>query len=156
MSLVITSQTVREGDRIQALKNEAVRRGIVTGLIKIVTKDSGLFSITIARRTGKLRQAFETAVRNIVNIKGSHTGKTVILWNEIKQATAAALSKLVKGEEYSKHHFDTRGFYVNPFTSGTFPMRLSRFKPMAQASMRQSINFELKRFGIDERVRFTV
>lgn len=149
MSIVITSETVIEGDRIQALKNEAIRRGIVTGLIQISTKDTGLFSVTIARKSGKLRRAFETAVRRIVNIIGSHTGKTVISWSELRQATEAAL-------DYAKYHFDTRGFYVSPFTSGTFPMRLSRFKPMAQIAMRRSILFELKRFGISHRVRFKV
>ncbi len=149
MSIVITSKTIREGDRIQALKNEAIRRGIVIGLIKISTSDSGLFNVTIARKTGKMRRAFEQAVRNIINIKGTHTGKTIISWSEIRQAVISIV-------DYAKYHFGSRGFYVNPTTLDTFPMRLSRFRPLARVAMRRAILFELKKFGIQDRVTFTV
>ena len=151
MSIVITSRTIEPKARIQSLKNIAVREGIVLGMTDIVLFDLGVFSRTVARKSGKLRRAVQAAVFEVVNSKGFHTGKTVITWEEI---ISRILAK--DKENYFKYHIRGRGFYVNPTVEGTFPLRYSRFASMAKPSIRKRVFERLKVFGIQDRVVFSV
>ena len=155
MSLVITSETIKPKDRIQSLKNIAMREAIVEALIEIV-KESGVFGRTIARKTGDMRRYVRNAMRNLLNVKGFNmhsTGITIFTWEEI---TAAMKFADESKQKYLKYHIKGRGFYVKPTTLGTFPMRSSRFMPMARNSIRRKVPFKLKKYGIQNRVRFSV
>ncbi len=154
MSIVITSKTIREGDRIQSIKAIAIREAIVEGLLELVQKDIGLFSVTVARKTGKFRSAVQQAIRRVMNILGfkMHTsGKTVISWSSIVNAILAQ-----DDEDYFQYHIRGRGFYKNPTVAGTFPLRFARFKAMAVKILQIKIPIKLRKYGIQDRVTFTV
>ena len=169
MPIVITSSIIRKGTaslrrkpdpihklkrprgRLVSLKNKAVRQGIIDGLTDIVLFDLGVFSRTVARKTGKFRRAVEKAVIQVASFLGPHTGKTVITWEAI---IAKILEK--DDENYFKYHIRSRGFYVNPTVKGTFPLRYSRFAAMAKPSIRKRISQKLRALGIQDRVVFSV
>jgi len=154
VSLVITSKTIRKGDRIQSLKAIAIREAIAEGLIELVKKDVGLFSLTVARKTGKFRSAVQQAVRRVINMLGFQmhsSGKTVISWSDIVDAILAQ-----DKDEYFKYHIRGRGFYKNPTVANTYPLRFSRFKTMAKNILKIKIPIKLKKYRIENRVTFTV
>ncbi len=133
------------------LRNLAMISGITEALLEIVSVDLGIFSRTVARKTGKLRRAVWISVKKIVGKISHHGGKTVINWKEI---ISGILSR--DTQEYFIYHIRGRGFYMNPTEKGTFPIRFSRFKPMARSALRRTIDKKLKKFGIQDRVTFTV
>ena len=154
MSLVITSKTIKKGDRIQSLKSIAMREAISEGLIELVTKDVGLFSLTVARKTGKFRSAVQEAVRRVLNILGFQmhaSGRTVISWSNIVDAILSQ-----DKDEYFKYHIRGRGFYKNPTVANTYPLRFSRFKTKAKNILKIKIPIKLRKYGIENRVTFTV
>ena len=170
MSIVITSQLVRR-DRVKSLqrrkdplahlkriktetgrlRSKAITEGITEALLELVSVDLGMFSRTVARKTGKLRRAVYSSVREVVGRITQHRGKTVINWKEI---ISGILSR--DTQEYFIYHIRGRGFYMNPTEKGTFPIRFSRFKPMARSALKRTIDKKLKKFGIEDRVTFTV
>ena len=169
MSIVITSKLIgvtpkfsrRRRDPLAHLKrikgetnrlrSVAIVEGITEALLELVSVDLGLFSKTVARKTGKLRKAVFKAVKEVVGRITQHRGKTVINWQDI---VAGILSR--DTQEYFIYHIRGRGFYKNPSVKGTFPIRFSRFKPMARNKLRRTIDKKLIKFGIQDRVSFTV
>lgn len=149
MSIVIKSGVVEGEEAIENTKNQLVANAISEGIIEVSKIDEGAFSKTIARKDGPLRTAFEFGVRQALAQHITHTGRTVITWSEIKGFVEAGLS-------YAQYHFKSRGFYVNPTTAGTFPMRSSRFKPLAVAAVRKHINLNLRNLGFETRTTFSV
>ena len=169
MSIVITSELIgkppkfsrRRKDPLASLKrikgetnrlrSIAIVEGITEALLELVSVDLGLFSKTVARKTGKLRRAVFKAVKEVVGRITQHRGKTVINWQDI---IAGILSR--DKQEYFIYHIRGRGFYQNPSVKGAFPIRFSRFKPMARRKLRRTIDAKLIKFGIQDRVSFTV
>ncbi len=153
MSIVITSKLIgvtpkfsrRRRDPLASLKrikgetnrlrSVAIVEGITDALLELVSVDIGMFSKTVARKTGKLRKAVFNAVKEVVGRITQHRGKTVINWQDI---ISGILSR--DKEAYFIYHITTRGFYVNPTVKGTFPIRFSRFKPMARNNIRRTID----------------
>lgn len=155
MSLVITSGTVEGGDNIVRLKNIAVGEAIIDALTEMVM-EMGAFGKTIARKTGDMRSIVRAGIRALIAGRGRKihsAGKTVITWDEIM---AAILGQDDTKQQYVQYHFSSRGFYVKPTTRGTFPMRASRFFPIARKSINRKIPFKLKQFGISSKVEFSV
>lgn len=110
--------------RIGVILAEAIDSGIKDGLREVSKKDDGLFSLTVARLTGQLREDFEKGVDNILATKNFVIGTSTIKWSEIKAAVEAI-------NDYAQYHFKSRGFYKEPSTENTFPMRFPRFKSVA-------------------------
>ncbi len=170
MSIVITSQLVRR-DRIKSLQRRkdplahlkriksetgrlrsiAMTEAITEGLLELVKKDIGMFSLTVARKTGKFRGAVNQAVRNVLSTVTEHRGKTMISWSSIVNAILD-----LDDEEYFKYHIRGRGFYKNPTVKNTFPLRFARFKAMAVKILQIKIPIKLRKYGIEDRVTFTV
>ena len=149
MSIVIKSGVVEGAENIDMTVDQAVANGISEGLIEVSRFDMGAFSKTIAKKDGPLRNAFEFGVRQAVAQHIRHTGRTVITWAEIKGFVEAGLS-------YAQYHFKSRGFYVNPTTPGTFPMRVSRFKAFAVPAVRKHIAQNLRNLGLESKSTFSV
>lgn len=149
MSIVIKSGVVEGEEAIQNTKNQLVANAISEGIIEVSKIDQGAFSKTIARKDGPLRTAFEFGVRQALAQHIQHTGRTVITWEEIKGFVEAGL-------DYAQYHFRSRGFYVNPTTPNTFPMRVSRFKPLAVAAVKKHIALNLRNLGLESRTTFSV
>ena len=147
MSIVITSGVVKGAEEIESLVNTAIDTAFFDALTEICTFDIGLFNITVARRRdpigGRMRKAVAQGMRKVLRGLPFHGGKTFFSWDTFK----AAVISFVK---YAKYHFRGRGFYVNPSTPSTFPMRLSRMKPIAEAAFIKHRSIQLKLFGIEE------
>ena len=143
MSIVITSGVVKGAEEIESLVNTAIDTAFFDALTEIVTFDIGLFSITVARKSGKMRKAVAQGMRAVLRSLPFHKGKTVISWEAFKEA-------VIKFRDYAQYHFKGRGFYVNPTIPSTFPMRLSRMKPLAEAAFIRHRSIQLKLFGIEE------
>lgn len=164
MSLVITSrpkQQIRRGTsqilgalgrRINVLRNKAILDGIIAGLKEISEKDTGRFSKTIARLTGDMRTAFEQGINQILTTK-SHDGRTVITWEEIMRVVILLDTHRTK---YFTFHFRSRGFYKMPSEPGTFPMRFSRFKPMATIAINKHILINLRKIRAENITEFSI
>ncbi len=164
MSLVITSKPIIRDTReliivlpafrrrVKALRNKAILDGIISGLIEISEKDKGRFSRTIARLTGDMRIAFEQGIKQILATK-RHDGKTVITWSEIM---VVVISLDTHRNKYFQFHFRARGFYKNPTIKNTFPMRFSRFKPMAILAMNKHILTNLRKIRAENITEFTI
>lgn len=157
MSIVIKSGIVEGAEANRFALNTAVANGIAMGLAEVSVPDSGQFSKTIAREFGQLRQAFALAIRIALADKIVHKGKTIVTWEEIKAATFAAIpTGKNAGKDYSQYHYRSRGFYVNPTTPNTFPMRVSRFKPLALAAVRKHILEQIRLVGQQSTSEFSV
>ncbi len=143
MSIVITSGVVKGAEEIESLVNTAIDIAFFDALTEIVTLDIGLFSKTVARKSGEMRRAVAKGMRQVLRALPFHSGRTVISWESFKEAVIAFV-------KYAKYHFRGRGFYVKPTTPFTFPMRLSRMKPIAKAAFIRHRSIQLKLFGIQE------
>ena len=143
MSIEITSGTVKGAEEIENLVNTAIDAAIFDALVEIVSNDIGLFSKTVAKKSGRMRLGVAQGMRTVLRELPHHRGRTLISWERFKAAVIAFV-------EYAKYHFKGRGFYVNPTTPSTFPMRLSRLKPIAEAAFIKHRSIQLRNFGIDE------
>ena len=145
MSIVVTSGSVIGKDPIQDTIDRAVARGMAQGLT-----DAWIdFSPTVAMKTGKMRDAVFKAMRQIAAQTLRSNPIVEVTWDSIKERTISFLA-------YSEYHFKARGFYVNPTTPGTFPMRASRFNAIARPIIRKEISKWLKKSGLEERATFSV
>ena len=147
MSIVVTSGSIRQADPIQDTIDRAVARGMAQGLT-----DAWIdFSPTVAMKTGAMRDATLRAVRRIAGRVIADGGAQVkkVTWDQIRNTSAQFLF-------YTEYHFRARGFYKNATTPGTFPMRLSRFKPIALSNITKSVNAWLRGSGLDSRATFRV
>ena len=145
MSIVITSGVIEGKQEVVDSVNRAVLRGIERGLLLTIDE----FEPTIAKRTGLLRETFESALRQQINKLGRTGDRRVILWSSIR---AAAETMLI----YALYHFASKGFYVNPTTPGTYPMRLSRFKPIALRNIRTEIIRAIRNTGLEQIARYGI
>ena len=143
MSIIVTSGTVKGAEEIERLVHTAVDAAFFDALIEIVTFDIGLFSKTVAKKSGDMRRAVAAGMRQVLRKLPFHRGRTVLSWEAFKEA-------VISFRDYAEFHFKGRGFYVNPTTPNTFHMRLSRLKPMAEAAFIRHRSIQLKLFGIEE------
>ena len=143
MSIIITSGVVKGAEEIERLVNTAVDTAFFDALTEIVTFDIGLFSKTVAKKSGAMRRAVAAGMRQVLRALPFHSGRTTLSWEAFKQAVISFI-------KYAKFHFRGRGFYVAPTTPSTFPMRLSRMKPIAEAAFIRHRSTQLKLFGIEE------
>ncbi len=153
LSIVIKSGSIRQDDNIKAERDRAVLRGLKRGIL--LTLD--FFIPTIAKKTGRMRIAFEDAVDKILARFSAAKSSWSISWDDIKSLTASFLAiSSPTGKDYSQYHFRSRGFYFQPTTPGTFPMRLSRFKPIAIRNVQNEIAKGLRISGLENQVVFSV
>ena len=145
MSIVVTSGSTRQADVVLDTIRSAVNQGVAAGL----NKSYAIFSNTIAMKTGKMRDAVFKAMRQIAAQTLRSNPIVEVTWDSIKERTISFLA-------YSEYHFKARGFYVNPTTPGTFPMRASRFNAIARPIIRKEISKWLKKSGLEERATFSV
>ncbi len=143
MSIVVTSGVVKGEEEISRLVDTAVDTAFFDALTEIVTFDIGLFSRTVAKKSGAMRRAVAAGMREVLRALPFHRGKTIFSWETFKKAVISFV-------KYAKYHFRGRGFYVAPTTPSTFPMRLSRLKPLAEAAFIRHRSIQLRLFGIEE------
>ena len=103
------------------------------------------------RSTGDkhMRDAFEEAIDTILARFSPTSKQRTISWNTIKRLTILSV-------DYARYHFRARGFYVNPSTSGTKPMRFRSFKIRAIRNVNTEILRSLKLGGLQTKGSFTV
>ena len=157
MSIVITSGSIRGVEDIEQAVDSAVLDGTQAGVLTALQE----FIPTIAKKSGSMRRSFNKAVKKLLFEFQEDDNKWVLSWEAIKALTELFLSKNMPdyskgGEPYSKYHFRGRGFYVSPSTFGTFPMRLSRFKPKVIRAVVRNINLNLKARGLENHAVYSV
>ncbi len=96
-----------------------------------------------------MREGFEDAVTDIINEFTPIGNTRVISWKQIETLTTNIVN-------YAQYHFRARGFYVKPSTPGTFPMRASRFLPLARKNIKTQIIKALSITGLEQRAESEV
>ncbi|KKL94720.1 hypothetical protein LCGC14_1861850 [marine sediment metagenome] len=158
MSIVITSGAVRGHKEVTDRVNRSVLKGIKRGIQDTLDEFLPIIAFmpdskrALTGRTAKglhMREAFEDAVNDIIDSFSRLSSKRILRWSQIKVLTIAAV-------DYAQYHFRARGFYVNPSTAGTKPMRFSSFKIRAVRNVRLQIFRALNTAGLETRAKFTV
>lgn len=139
MSIVIKSGFIAGPAFIRETRNAAIKRGFIHGLFLAWVK----FQPTVAKKTGRMRRSFGRAIQVLVNDAAvSNSGRISITWEEIKEIVIALTP-------YSRYHFRARGFYANPTTPNTRPMRFRAFKFHAVRIITRKIKSNLTLVGLE-------
>ncbi len=139
MSIVIKSGNISGAPFIREERNIAIKRGFQDGLFLAWVK----FEPTVAKKTGRMRRSFARALSVLAQgATVSSSGEISITWEEIKEIVIALT-------HYSKYHFKARGFYANPTTANTRPMRFRAFKFHAVRLITRKIQAHLTLLGLE-------
>ena len=137
MSIVIKCGNV-EGRFVRRVRDDAIKQGFKDGLFLAFLK----FQPSIAKRTGDMRRAFGKAIiRLMEKATVSFSGQISVTWEEIKDITISIVG-------YAEYHFRARGFYKNPTTANTRPMRFRSFKFHAVRLINRKIQTNLNLVGL--------
>lgn len=144
MSIMIKSGHITGPRFIREARDLAIKHGFQDGLFLAFLK----FLPSIAKRTGDMRKAFRRAIVQLMEkATVSASGEVSVTWEEIKAITISIVG-------YAEYHFRARGFYKNPFTANTRPMRFRSFKSYAVRIINRKIQTNLNLVGLE--VKFTV
>ncbi len=139
MSTIVISCGQIEGRFVRQVRDAAIKQGFRDGLFLAFLK----FQPSIAKRTGAMRKAFGRAIIQIMErAHVSHSGQISVSWAEIKAI-------VIQYTFYAEYHFRARGFYKNPTTANTRPMRFRAFKYHAVRLITRKIQTNFALVGLE-------